>query len=68
MTVTDLAGKRIGAGSLGTLPAYEVRVLIDRYKLGSNTVIVPLNSTNDRMLGTQGEPSTTAPWCLHRSI
>ena len=53
MTVTDLAGKRIGAGSLGTLPAYEVRVLIDRYKLGSNTVIVPLNSTNDRMLGTQ---------------
>ena len=53
MTVTDLAGKRIGAGSLGTLPAYEVRVLIDRYKLGSNTVIVPLNSTNDRMIGTQ---------------
>ena len=53
MTVADLAGKRIGAGSLGTLPAYEVRVLIDRYKLGSNTVIVPLNSTNDRMLGTQ---------------
>jgi NitT/TauT family transport system substrate-binding protein len=53
MTVTDLAGKRIGAGSFGTLPAYEVRVLIDRYKLGTNTVIVPLNSTNDRMLGTQ---------------
>jgi len=53
MTVTDLAGKRIGAGSLGTLPAYEVRVLIDRYKLGTNTVIVPLNSTNDRMIATQ---------------
>ena len=53
MTVTDLAGKRIGAGSFGTLPAYEVRVLIDRYKLGTNTVIVPLNSTNDRMIATQ---------------
>ena len=51
--VTDLAGKRIGAGSFGTLPAYEVRVLIDRYRLGANTVIVPLNSTNDRMIGTQ---------------
>jgi NitT/TauT family transport system substrate-binding protein len=51
-TVSDLAGKRIGAGSFGTLPAYEVRVLIDRYKLGPNTVIVPLNSTNDRMIAT----------------
>ncbi|HEX2226268.1 MAG TPA: ABC transporter substrate-binding protein [Candidatus Binatia bacterium] len=51
-TISDLAGKRIGAGSFGTLPAYEVRVLIDRYKLGSNTVIVPLNSTNDRMIAT----------------
>jgi ABC-type nitrate/sulfonate/bicarbonate transport system substrate-binding protein len=39
--VTDLAGKRFGAGMLGTLPAYEVRVLIDRYKLGPGTVIVP---------------------------
>jgi ABC-type nitrate/sulfonate/bicarbonate transport system substrate-binding protein len=48
-----LAGKRIGAGSFGTLPAYEVRVLIDKYRLGANTVIVPLNSTNDRMIGTQ---------------
>jgi NitT/TauT family transport system substrate-binding protein len=51
--VTDLAGKRFGAGSLGTLPAYEVRVLIDRYKLGPGTVIVPLNSSNDRMIATQ---------------
>src|SRR4029453_6952715 len=34
MTVTDLAGKRIGAGGFGTLSAYEVRVLIDRYRLG----------------------------------
>jgi len=53
MTVNDLAGKRFGAGSLGTLPAYEVRVLIDRYKLGPGTVIVPLNSSNDRMIATQ---------------
>ncbi len=53
MTVADLAGKRIGAGSFGTLPAYEVRVLIERYRLGANTIIVPLNSTNDRMIGTQ---------------
>src|SRR5207253_8600049 len=51
--VSDLAGKRIGAGSFGTLPAYEVRVLIERYRLGANTIIVPLNSTNDRMIGTQ---------------
>jgi hypothetical protein len=28
MAVTDLAGKKFGAGSFGTLPAYEVRVLI----------------------------------------
>jgi ABC-type nitrate/sulfonate/bicarbonate transport system substrate-binding protein len=53
MAVTDLAGKRFGAGSLGTLPAYEVRVIIDRYKLGSGTVIVPLNSTNDRIIAMQ---------------
>jgi NitT/TauT family transport system substrate-binding protein len=51
--VSDLAGKRIGAGSFGTLPAYEVRVLIERYGLGANTIIVPLNSTLDRMIGTQ---------------
>ena len=42
MTVTDLAGKRIGAGGFGNLPAYEVRVLIDKYRL-----------TNDRMIATQ---------------
>lgn len=53
MAVTDLAGKRFGAGSLGTLPAYEVRVIIDRYKLGPGTVIVPLNSTNDRIIAMQ---------------
>jgi NitT/TauT family transport system substrate-binding protein len=53
MRMTDLAGKRIGAGSLGTLPAYQVRVLIDRFRLGSNTIIVPLNSTNDRIIATQ---------------
>ena len=52
-SVAELAGKRIGAGSFGTLPAYEVRVLIDKYRLGPNTIIVPLNSTNDRMIGTQ---------------
>jgi NitT/TauT family transport system substrate-binding protein len=53
MRITDLAGKRIGAGSFGTLPAYQVRVLIDRFRLGSNTIIVPLNSTNDRIIATQ---------------
>jgi ABC-type nitrate/sulfonate/bicarbonate transport system substrate-binding protein len=36
-TVADLAGKRIGAGSFGTLPAYEVRVLIEKYRLGANS-------------------------------
>ncbi len=53
MTVTDLAGKRIGAGGFGNLPAYEVRVLIDKYRLGMNTTVIPLNSTNDRMIATQ---------------
>jgi NitT/TauT family transport system substrate-binding protein len=53
MSVTDLAGKRIGAGSLGTLPAYQVRFIIDRFRLGSDTIIVPLNSTNDRIIATQ---------------
>lgn len=52
-TVADLAGKRIGAGGFGTLPAYEVRILIDKYRLGPNTVIVPLNSGIDRLIGTQ---------------
>src|SRR5262249_4784338 len=51
--VSALAGKRIGAGSFGTLPAYEVRVLIEKYSLGANTIIVSLNSTNDRMIATQ---------------
>lgn len=51
--VSELAGKRIGAGSFGTLPAYEVRVLIDKYNLGADTVIIPLNSTNDRMIATE---------------
>lgn len=51
--VGDLAGKRIAAGSFGTLPAYEVRVLIEKYRLGANTIIVPLNSTSDRMIATQ---------------
>ena len=53
MTVTDLAGKRIGAGGFGTLPSYEVRVLIDRYRLGPGTIIVPLNSSTDRLIGMQ---------------
>ena len=52
-SIAELAGKRIGAGSFGTLPAYEVRVLIEKYRLGSNTIIVPLNSTQDRIIGTQ---------------
>jgi len=52
-SIAELAGKRIGAGSFGTLPAYEVRVLIEKYRLGPNTIIVPLNSTQDRIIGTQ---------------
>jgi len=53
MVVTDLAGKRIGAGGFGTLPSYEVRVLIDKYRLGPSTIIVPVNSSNDRLVATQ---------------
>jgi NitT/TauT family transport system substrate-binding protein len=53
LAVSDLAGKRIAAGSFGTLPAYEVRVLIEKYHLGANTIIVPLNSTNDRLIAMQ---------------
>ena len=65
MAVSDLAGKRIGAGSFGTLPAYEVRVLIEKYHLGPNTVIVPLNSTNDRMIAAQrGTIDATKGECI----
>ena len=53
LAVSDLAGKRIAAGSFGTLPAYEVRILIEKYHLGANTIIVPLNSTNDRLIAMQ---------------
>src|SRR5262245_64078610 len=53
MTVTDMAGTSIGAGGFGPLPAYDVRVLIDKYRLGPATIIVPLNSSTDRMIGTQ---------------
>jgi NitT/TauT family transport system substrate-binding protein len=63
--VSDLAGKRIGAGSFGTLPAYEVRVLIEKYHLGANTIIVPLNSINDRMIATQ-RGTIDATWCRCR--
>jgi NitT/TauT family transport system substrate-binding protein len=51
--VEDLAGKRIGAGSLGTLPAYQVRVIIDKFRLGPATTIVSLPSSTERLLGTQ---------------
>src|SRR5438094_10612423 len=68
MTVTDLAGKRIGAGGFGNLPAYEVRVVIDKYRLGMNTTVIPLNSTNDRMIATQkgtiDAPVVPAPFDL----
>jgi hypothetical protein len=39
-------------------------VLIEKYRLGANTIIVPLNSTNDRMIGTQKERSTR--WWFRR--
>jgi NitT/TauT family transport system substrate-binding protein len=52
-TVNELAGKRIGAGGFGTLPAYEARTIIERYRLGPNTIIVPVNSSVDRLLATQ---------------
>jgi NitT/TauT family transport system substrate-binding protein len=51
--VTDLAGKRIGASAFGTLPAYEAKVIIDKYRLGPNTTIIPLPSSTERLLGTQ---------------
>ena len=51
--VSDLAGKRIGAGGLGTLPAYEARFIIDRYRLGPNTAIISVPSSMDRLIGTQ---------------
>jgi NitT/TauT family transport system substrate-binding protein len=53
ITVNDLSGKRIGAGGFGTLPAYEARTIIDRYRLGPSTIIVPVNSSVDRLLATQ---------------
>jgi ABC-type nitrate/sulfonate/bicarbonate transport system substrate-binding protein len=51
--VEDLAGKKIGSGALGTLPAYQVRVIIEKYRLGPNTTIVPVPSSTERLLGTQ---------------
>jgi NitT/TauT family transport system substrate-binding protein len=51
--VEDLAGKKIGAGALGTLPAYQVRVIIEKYRLGPSTTIVPIPSSTERLLGTQ---------------
>ena len=48
--VADLAGKRIGAGGFGTLPAYEVQILIDKYRLGPKTTII---SVPDRLIATQ---------------
>ena len=39
-------------------------MLIEKYRLGANTIIVPLNSTNDRMIGTQKERSTR--WWFRR--
>ena len=52
-SVTDLAGKRIGASGFGNLPAYEIQILIDRYRLGSNTTIVPVASSMDRLIAMQ---------------
>jgi len=52
-SVTDLAGKRIGASGFGNLPAYEIQILIDRYRLGSNTTIVPVASSLDRLIAMQ---------------
>ena len=52
-SVTDLVGKRIGASGFGNLPAYEIQILIDKYRLGSNTTIVPVASSLDRLLAMQ---------------
>jgi NitT/TauT family transport system substrate-binding protein len=52
-SVTDLAGKRVGASGFGNLPAYEIQILIDRYRLGSNTTIVPVASSLDRLIAMQ---------------
>lgn len=51
--VGDLAGKRIGAGGLGTLPAYEARFIIDKYRLGPGTAIISVPSSLDRLISTQ---------------
>jgi ABC-type nitrate/sulfonate/bicarbonate transport system substrate-binding protein len=52
-TVNDLAGKRIAASGYGNLTAYEIQYVIDRYKLGSNTTIVSVISSTDRLLALQ---------------
>jgi len=57
---TNLAGKRIGAGAFGTLPAYEARFIIDRYRLGPGTAIISVPSSMDRLMGTQKGASTPA--------
>lgn len=51
--VSDLAGKRIGASGFGNLPSYEIQVLIDKYRLGSNTAIVAVRSSPERLIAMQ---------------
>ncbi len=49
-TITDLAGKRFGSSGFGSLPTYEIQVLIEKYRLGPNTTIVTVQSSTDRIL------------------
>jgi ABC-type nitrate/sulfonate/bicarbonate transport system substrate-binding protein len=51
--VTDLAGKRIGASGFGNLPAYQIQIVIDRYRLGPKTTIVAVPTSNDRLIAMQ---------------
>lgn len=43
-SIADLAGKKIGVSRLGDITDYEVRVLIEKYKLGPSTVVLPIGA------------------------
>jgi ABC-type nitrate/sulfonate/bicarbonate transport system substrate-binding protein len=51
--VSDLAGKRIGASGFGNLPAYQIQIVIDRYRLGPKTTIVAVPTSGDRLIAMQ---------------
>jgi len=51
--MSNLAGKKIAGSGFGNLVAYEIQLLIDRYRLGPKTTIVNAPSSIDRLIAVQ---------------